>query len=79
MDYQKQDLALRPEGTAGILRAILSPAPLQYDEEPQQPVATSHRVFYAGPMFRHERPQKGRYRQVGGFFSLEFVLKTHKQ
>jgi histidyl-tRNA synthetase len=60
----KQELALRPEGTAGILRAILSPAPLQYDNEPQQPIATSHRVFYAGPMFRHERPQKGRYRQV---------------
>ncbi len=47
-------LTLRPEGTAGIVRAAIEHN-LCY-ERPQ-------RVWTAGPMFRHERPQKGRYRQ----------------
>src|SRR4029079_19272864 len=45
---------LRPEATAGIVRAAIEHNLLY--ERPQ-------RVWLAGPMFRHERPQKGRYRQ----------------
>jgi histidyl-tRNA synthetase len=48
------ELTLRPEGTASCVRAVLQHN-LLYNA-PQ-------RLWYAGPMFRHERPQKGRYRQ----------------
>ena len=51
-------LTLRPEATAGIVRATIQHN-LTYDR-PQ-------RVWTAGPMFRHERPQKGRYRQFHQF------------
>jgi histidyl-tRNA synthetase len=51
-------LALRPEATAGIVRATIQHN-LTYDR-PQ-------RVWTSGPMFRHERPQKGRYRQFYQF------------
>jgi histidyl-tRNA synthetase len=47
-------LTLRPEGTAGVVRAAIEHS-LLYDG--------GKRLFYIGPMFRHERPQKGRYRQ----------------
>lgn len=47
-------LTLRPEGTAGTLRAVIEHN-LLYNS-PQK-------LWYIGPMFRHERPQKGRYRQ----------------
>ncbi|MBO6258342.1 MAG: histidine--tRNA ligase [Succinivibrio sp.] len=47
-------LSLRPEGTAGCVRACLEHN-LIYNQE--------QRLWYMGPMFRHERPQKGRYRQ----------------
>ena len=47
-------LTLRPEGTAGVVRAAVEHSML-YDG--------GKRLFYIGPMFRHERPQKGRYRQ----------------
>lgn len=49
-----EHLALRPEGTAACVRAVIEHN-LLYNA-PQ-------RLWYAGPMFRHERPQKGRYRQ----------------
>jgi histidyl-tRNA synthetase len=49
-------LTLRPEATAGIVRACIEHPTLLYESGPQ-------RVWTAGPMFRHERPQKGRYRQ----------------
>jgi len=49
-----ENLTLRPENTAGVVRATIEHN-LLYDG-PQ-------RLWYAGPMFRHERPQKGRYRQ----------------
>ncbi|MDR2109109.1 MAG: histidine--tRNA ligase [Coriobacteriales bacterium] len=51
-----QRLALRPEGTAGVVRAAV-----QHNLVP--PGAAPARLWYAGPMFRHERQQKGRYRQ----------------
>jgi histidyl-tRNA synthetase len=47
-------LTLRPENTAGVVRAAIEHN-LLYDG--------GKRLFYIGPMFRHERPQRGRYRQ----------------
>ncbi len=47
-------LTLRPEGTAGVVRAAVEHSML-YDG--------GKRLYYMGPMFRHERPQRGRYRQ----------------
>ena len=49
-----ETLTLRPEGTAGCVRAVI-----QHHLATQQ----NQKLFYIGPMFRHERPQKGRYRQ----------------
>ena len=49
-----EQLTLRPEGTASCVRAVLQHN-LLYD--------APRRLWYMGPMFRHERPQKGRYRQ----------------
>ncbi len=53
-DRNGDSLTLRPEGTAGCVRAILQHGLLN-----QQ----NRKFWYIGPMFRHERPQKGRYRQ----------------
>ncbi len=53
-DRSGQSLTLRPEGTAGCVRAVLEHGMLQ---------GQAHRLWYQGPMFRHERPQKGRLRQ----------------
>lgn len=53
-DLGGDDLVLRPEGTAGVARAFISEGLSQ-----QLPL----KLFYRGPMFRYERPQKGRYRQ----------------
>jgi histidyl-tRNA synthetase len=53
-----ENLTLRPEGTASCVRAVIQHN-LLYDG-PQA-------LWYAGPMFRHERPQKGRYRQFHQF------------
>ncbi|HAP92628.1 MAG TPA: histidine--tRNA ligase [Gammaproteobacteria bacterium] len=49
-----ESLSLRPEGTAGCVRAMI---------EHNLPREGIQKVFYQGAMFRHERPQKGRYRQ----------------
>ena len=57
----KSRLSLRPEGTAGVVRAVV-----QHDLVPQGGAPV--KLMYAGPMFRAERPQKGRlrqFRQVG--------------
>lgn len=53
-DRNGDSLSLRPEGTASCMRAVIQHS-LCYGNVP--------RLFYLGPMFRHERPQKGRYRQ----------------
>lgn len=53
-----EQLTLRPENTAGVVRAALESNMLY--EGPK-------RLFYMGPMFRHERPQRGRYRQFHQF------------
>ena len=49
-----EQLTLRPENTAGVVRAVAEHS-LLYDG--------GKRLYYLGPMFRHERPQRGRYRQ----------------
>ena len=54
IDRSGDDLSLRPEGTAGCVRACI---------EHNLIVNQEQRLWYMGPMFRHERPQKGRYRQ----------------
>ncbi|MCR4301569.1 MAG: histidine--tRNA ligase [Sulfuricaulis sp.] len=53
-DRNGESLTLRPEGTAGCVRAGIENGFLHNQIQ---------RLWYAGPMFRHERPQKGRYRQ----------------
>lgn len=53
-DREGQSLSLRPEGTASCVRAGLEHGLLHNQQQ---------RLWYAGPMFRHERPQAGRYRQ----------------
>jgi len=53
-DRDGDSITLRPEGTAGCVRALLEHG-LLFNQ--------TQRVFYAGPMFRYERPQRGRYRQ----------------
>ena len=49
-----EQLTLRPESTAGVVRAVVEHS-LLYDG--------GKRLYYMGPMYRHERPQRGRYRQ----------------
>ncbi len=79
-DRNGDSLTLRPEGTAGCLRACLEHGLLH---QPQQ------RLWYMGPMFRHERPQKGRYRQFqqmgveaygmeGPDIDAEAILLSHR-
>ena len=53
-DRKGRSISLRPEGTASLVRAYL-----EANLEQRGP----QKLFYAGPMFRYERPQKGRYRQ----------------
>jgi len=53
-DNNGDSLTLRPEGTAGVVRMMI---------EHNLPREGIQKVYYNGPMFRHERPQKGRYRQ----------------
>ncbi len=52
-DRKGDSLSLRPEGTAGCVRAVIQHGMLN----------TPQRLWYSGPMFRYERPQKGRQRQ----------------
>jgi histidyl-tRNA synthetase len=63
-DRNGESLTLRPEGTAGVVRSINEQGLLN-----ENPVL---KLYYMGPMFRHERPQKGRYRQFYQF-GVEFV------
>lgn len=64
-DRNGDSLSLRPENTASVVRAGLQAGLLQ-DQQ--------HRLWYAGPMFRHERPQKGRYRQFHQFGAETFGM-----
>ncbi|EFC46342.1 predicted protein [Naegleria gruberi] len=60
-------LCLRPEGTAPIMRSVIENA-----------LSTKQRIYYYGPMFRYERPQKGRYRQFHQF-GVEYLGSDHYQ
>jgi histidyl-tRNA synthetase len=55
LDRNEESLTLRPEGTAGCVRAVL--------EHGLSGGGQVQKLWYAGPMFRYEKPQKGRYRQ----------------
>lgn len=55
----EDEMVLRPEGTPGVVRAYIEAGLDKRDPE--------QRFFYAGPMLRYERPQKGRYRQFHQF------------
>jgi histidyl-tRNA synthetase len=55
VDKGENKVTLRPEGTASVMRAFI-----EHKMHAIDPVA---RLYYMGPMFRYERPQKGRYRQ----------------
>jgi histidyl-tRNA synthetase len=79
-DRNGDSLSLRPEGTASCVRAVLEHGLLH---------TGSQRLWYMGPMFRHERPQRGRYRQFhqiglevfgleGPDIDLETILISHR-
>jgi len=53
LDKNQKSISLRPEGSASVIRAII-----QKKQEHEK-----HKLWYQGPMFRYERPQKGRFRQ----------------
>ena len=55
VDKGENAVTMRPEGTAGVMRSFI-----EHKLYAQEPVA---KLYYMGPMFRYERPQKGRYRQ----------------
>jgi histidyl-tRNA synthetase len=67
-----EHLTLRPEGTAGCVRAVI-----QHNLIAQAP----QRLYYMGQMFRHERPQKGRYRQFHqvGVEALRFCRSGYRR
>ncbi|ACL30099.1 histidine--tRNA ligase [Buchnera aphidicola str. APS (Acyrthosiphon pisum)] len=65
-DRKGNNLTLRPEGTVGCVRAIIQNNLLQ----------KSNKFWYLGPMFRYERPQKGRYRQFYQLGAEVFGLDT---
>lgn len=66
-DRNGDSLALRPEGTAGCVRACIENSLLNRNTQ---------KLWYVGPMFRHERPQKGRYRQFHQFGVEAFGFST---
>ncbi len=59
IDKGGNDVCLRPEGTAGVVRSFI--------EHKLDRIGGVHRFFYYGPMFRYERPQKGRLREFHQF------------
>ena len=61
IDKNGESICLRPEGTASIVRAVIEHN-LVYDRGLKK-----KKYMYYGPMFRHEKPQKGRYRQFNQF------------
>ncbi len=79
-DLNGDSITLRPEGTAGCVRACLEHGLLHNQQQ---------KLWYMGPMFRHERPQKGRYRQFtqlgveafgfsGPYIELELISLCRK-
>ena len=68
-DKSGESISLRPEGTAGCVRAAIDNDLLRTDKP---------RLWYSGPMFRYERPQKGRSRQFHQFSAEVFGLSSPK-
>ncbi len=68
-DKGGNDVCLRPEGTAGVVRAFVQ---AKLDRQQGQ----KYRFFYHGPMFRYERPQKGRLREFHQFGVESFGEKS---
>lgn len=66
------EIALRPENTAGVVRALIQSGQIS------ESMSAHHalKYFYSGPMFRYERPQKGRFRQFNQF-GVEFIGESH--
>ncbi|HPQ95319.1 MAG: histidine--tRNA ligase [Thiothrix sp.] len=64
-DRNGESLSLRPEGTASCVRACIQHGLLHNQQQ---------RLWYSGPMFRYERPQKGRYRQFHQFGAETFGI-----
>lgn len=71
IDKGKNDVCMRPEGTAGVVRAFIT---AKYDR-----AGGVKRFFYHGPMFRYERPQKGRLRQFHQFGVETFGVASVKE
>ena len=67
-DQKGRTFALRPEGTAGVVRA--------YVEKSLDRVGGRNKYYYIGPMFRYDRPQAGRYRQFYQY-GIEFIGSNH--
>jgi len=68
IDKGGNDVCLRPEGTAGVVRSFIEH---KYDRQ-----ATPKRFWYFGPMFRYERPQKGRFREFHQFGVESFGVES---
>lgn len=68
IDKGENDVCLRPEGTAGVVRAFI--------QKKLDKAGGIHRFFYHGPMFRYERPQKGRLRQFHQFGVESFGVES---
>ncbi|WP_024955819.1 histidine--tRNA ligase [Sulfurospirillum arcachonense] len=71
IDKGQNDVCMRPEGTAGVVRAFITQ---KYDR-----AGGIKRFFYHGPMFRYERPQKGRLRQFHQFGAETFGQESVKE
>jgi len=67
-DKGDNDVCLRPEGTAGVVRAFI--------QKKLDKAGGTHRFFYHGSMFRYERPQKGRLRQFHQFGVESFGVQS---
>ncbi|MCX6051491.1 MAG: histidine--tRNA ligase [Campylobacterales bacterium] len=68
IDKGENDVCLRPEGTAGVVRAFI--------QKKLDKAGGTHRYFYHGSMFRYERPQKGRLRQFHQFGVESFGVES---
>jgi histidyl-tRNA synthetase len=68
IDKGENDVCLRPEGTAGVVRAFI--------QKKLDKAGGIHRYFYHGSMFRYERPQKGRLRQFHQFGVESFGVES---
>ena len=66
LDKNEKRITLRPEGTAGVIRSMIE----------KKIDGDSHRLWYLGPMWRYERPQKGRFRQ---FYQAGVEILGHKE